>query len=627
MDSSVVTNPITLNNEKFTHLLVLREILLTKSSTQIDIFCHDLLEAFDFNHKLLANILFHGMHKMLYNININMINKCMNKLSSAKSEPEMKTHNANISVIDTKHKKRKMKIFGFNDIPCDVISYCLLQYFDSSTLLSFEKVSKLYLSRARSAVLPAFNFNLSQFLSYTNVSCDLLRFQNTKTLSILFDDDSKNPYFRRRLNNASENNRRNYRRNLRCIHKSQILCQQLSYFANKDRYMPPGVWRKCDKSRNEITQLEWNKLDLILSQFKQYNNLERLTLCCKSEERNESSIINNFMKYLPNLEMLCNLKVLELECVNFKRVNVGMSIGLCELRLTNLVIESNFLQIMNDFMVNLETIYLSNVSIEFEHGLNINIDKLLIKTVQQSIAKQDLSVIPSENLLYLNMDSHIAAMHNVITGVIDAAFLRLVNEYTMNNVLCLDVQIMHDMVNDNVCITQICDIIKYFASINVRELNMENFAVKQIYDVIKQVLCPHLRRCVITKCPFGGFKPDYILHAIALKFVEEFKCDIDDGLLRKWIVNDANEWSMFVKAIQDNYKLKSIEFCIGNISNDCVDKLCTLFCVIQKHALNLNSLILTFDKKIYVKDVKMLHSFIIECILSKRNQLEILSLT
>eukprot|EP01084_Bolivina_argentea_P193155 331429_1 len=157
-DSSLSTQ-IALNNEKFTHLLSLRSILQKKSFADVEKFCkNDLLITFDNNHILLMNILFHGMHKMLYNIDIKMINQFRNKITSNKPT---KINDDTKEDTDIENDTNSTTPISFYDIPYDVINFCISQYLDISTLISLEKVSKLYLSRLRNTSISSFHFNLT----------------------------------------------------------------------------------------------------------------------------------------------------------------------------------------------------------------------------------------------------------------------------------------------------------------------------------------------------------------------------------------------------------------------------------------------------------------------------------
>ena len=70
---------------------------------------------------------------------------------------------------------------------------------------------------------------------------------------------------------------------------------------------------------------------------------------------------------------------------------------------------------------------------------------------------------------------------------------------------------------------------------------MENFVIKEIYNVIKEYLCPVLRSVNIMRSPFGRGNPDYLLHAVCVKYVEVFECDIDPGLSTAWSENSNRE--------------------------------------------------------------------------------------
>ena len=68
------TMSFTANNERFTHLLSLYQLLSNQKSQDIEHFCKNgLCESFRNNHKLLPQILFYGMHHILYKIDFNII--------------------------------------------------------------------------------------------------------------------------------------------------------------------------------------------------------------------------------------------------------------------------------------------------------------------------------------------------------------------------------------------------------------------------------------------------------------------------------------------------------------------------------------------------------------------------
>ena len=63
-----------LNNERFTHLLDLRQSLLSLSTKETQVFCKQyLFSSLNNDNKLLTEILFNGMHKLLFEIDINII--------------------------------------------------------------------------------------------------------------------------------------------------------------------------------------------------------------------------------------------------------------------------------------------------------------------------------------------------------------------------------------------------------------------------------------------------------------------------------------------------------------------------------------------------------------------------
>ena len=89
-----------LNDERFTHLLDLRQILISQSVKDCKSFCKNhLFSSLNNDNKLLAEILFYGMHKLLFKIDINIINNMkQNLLKQNKSRISTKiTHNRSTS--------------------------------------------------------------------------------------------------------------------------------------------------------------------------------------------------------------------------------------------------------------------------------------------------------------------------------------------------------------------------------------------------------------------------------------------------------------------------------------------------------------------------------------------------
>ena len=174
-------NQLVSNNERFTHLLSLYEMLSSQNSENIENLCrNDLFNAFNDNHLLLPQILFHGMHHILYKIDINIIDNMRKSILNINNKK---------STVNNKEKKENeddetipLKI---TDIPQDIMSFAICSYLDLYSLLSFEKVSKLCLSRSRGARIQQFELKISKLFSSNMKSNDILRFKNTSNLTII----------------------------------------------------------------------------------------------------------------------------------------------------------------------------------------------------------------------------------------------------------------------------------------------------------------------------------------------------------------------------------------------------------------------------------------------------------
>ena len=78
----MASSEIILNDERFTHLLSLHELLLKQNKKSIDNFCkNDLFSTLNNNHILFSNTLFFGMHHLLHQIDIYIINDMKKVLS------------------------------------------------------------------------------------------------------------------------------------------------------------------------------------------------------------------------------------------------------------------------------------------------------------------------------------------------------------------------------------------------------------------------------------------------------------------------------------------------------------------------------------------------------------------
>eukprot|EP01084_Bolivina_argentea_P182974 315808_1 len=338
--------PIQLNNEPFTHFLNLSQLIKTASNENITntLNSNKILNIFNNDSQLLMDVLLCGMNKLLFKVDIDIIDNFRNTLLSEMGidDTDNKTDEPYIS-----HHISKLI-----DLPNDIIKYSIISFLDLKSINTLERTSKTLFSICRDAPITAFDFYFNKFFIDNNGSYNILKYKNTKKLTIIFPDHSQ-----------------------------------------ESIYDPDAFHNKLPSSK---------KMNQILSQFRHFCSIEYLKIVHLDMEGpsdpygKETLVISN----LPTFNQLTNLKTFHIEGIKTpskllsKFVNINNkphTNSITEIKLLDANIDSSFLIIAQKYMKKLHVLYLHRVYGSNENKINTYSLLQRLKILVLSDVRHDLS--------------------------------------------------------------------------------------------------------------------------------------------------------------------------------------------------------------------------------------------